>query len=78
MSLRKLMVVTQYTENYGSVEEPHWKMKGGEDYLVSELSNQEAADLGHQGLSDMVTYWCKHHLINNPMAQEFELSWHLS
>ena len=78
MSEANLMVVTQYSENYGSVEYPYWKSKGGDEYLVSELSYKESIDLGSQGLSKLVDDWCVSHLIDNPMAQEFALDWHLT
>lgn len=30
----KLLIQTQYSENYGTPDEPYWKMKGGEDYII--------------------------------------------
>ena len=30
----KLLIQTQYAENYGSSGEPYWKFKGGEDYII--------------------------------------------
>lgn len=35
--MSKLLITTQYCENYGSPEEPYWKMKGGSDYVVPGL-----------------------------------------
>jgi hypothetical protein len=29
----KILIQTQYMENYGDEKEPYWKYKGGEDYL---------------------------------------------
>jgi hypothetical protein len=34
----KIAVYTQYFENYGSVDSPHWKSKGGATYLINNLS----------------------------------------
>jgi len=30
----KILITTQYRENYGTAEEPYWKSKGGEDYFI--------------------------------------------
>jgi hypothetical protein len=30
----KICIHTQYKENYGTAEDPYWKMKGGEEYIV--------------------------------------------
>jgi len=30
----KILITTQYRENYGTPEEPYWKFKGGEDYFI--------------------------------------------
>ena len=32
--MSKLMISTQVYENYGDAEKPHWKAKGGNDYVV--------------------------------------------
>jgi hypothetical protein len=31
----KIHLWTQDSENYGSAEQPYWKMKGGEDFFIS-------------------------------------------
>jgi hypothetical protein len=30
----KILITTQYRENYGTAEEPYWKFKGGENYFI--------------------------------------------
>lgn len=30
----KFCITTQYRENYGTPEEPYWKMKGAEEYII--------------------------------------------
>ena len=30
----KILITTQYRENYGTAEEPYWKFKGGSDYFI--------------------------------------------
>ena len=32
--MSKLLITTQVYENYGDAENPHWKAKGGNDYVV--------------------------------------------
>ena len=34
----KIAVYTQYFENYGTADAPSWKSKGGETYLINNLS----------------------------------------
>jgi hypothetical protein len=33
----KLLLETQYMENYGDEERPYWKMKGGYEYIVPNI-----------------------------------------
>ena len=35
--MAKLMVFTQVHENYGDAGKPHWKPKGGNDYVVKKF-----------------------------------------
>lgn len=37
----KILITTQYTENYGTLEEPYWKLKGGEDYFITDFHGSE-------------------------------------
>ena len=30
----KFHITTQYKENYGTADEPHWKYKGSEEYII--------------------------------------------
>jgi hypothetical protein len=30
----KILITTQYRENYGTPDEPYWKFKGSEDYFI--------------------------------------------
>jgi hypothetical protein len=36
--MSKLLITTQVYENYGSAEKPHWKAKGGSDYVVKSFN----------------------------------------
>ena len=31
----KILITTQYQENYGTDADPYWKMKGGSDYFIT-------------------------------------------
>ena len=33
----KIMIETQVMENYGDAENPYWKMKGGNDYVIENV-----------------------------------------
>ena len=35
--MAKLLIQTQVMENYGSADQPHWKAKGGSDYVVKKF-----------------------------------------
>ena len=35
--MSKLLIITQVYENYGTADEPHWKPKGGSDYVVKKF-----------------------------------------
>ena len=75
----KLMVATQYLENYGDDIHTRWKHKGGWDYCVARLSYQEAAALGFKGMDAMVQELVKKFNIvyANNMAEEYLLDWSL-
>lgn len=34
----KLMIYTQYSENYGTIVAPYWKMKGSYEYVITNVS----------------------------------------
>ncbi len=38
----KLVICTQYRENYGTEDRPYWKMKGGNVYVVENLTMSQA------------------------------------
>ena len=59
-----LAIQTQYRENYGDEENPHWKSKGGSTYLVTDLSDSEIADVDLMELRNLIDY-------ENPMSEEW-------
>ena len=46
----KLVIQTQYTENYGSADKPYWKFKGGDTYIVQNLNADQAQRILRDGI----------------------------
>ena len=46
----KLVIYTQFTENYGDTEKPYWKMKGGDTYVVENLTQAQIAKIQEHGV----------------------------
>lgn len=67
----KILITTQYRENYGTPEEPYWKFKGGEDYFIEGVDPLKTAPglLVEQVRGD-IEY-------ANPMSEEYILGWEL-
>jgi hypothetical protein len=62
-----LVIHTQYTENYGSPDEPYWKMKGGSSHKILNVPvyNDKAS---YQPIVDHVEKILCH---NSDMSQEY-------
>lgn len=62
----KLVIQTQYAENYGDANKPYWKFKGGETYIVENLNPNQAERILRDGIPTLKA------LIEfkNPMAEE--------
>ena len=74
----KIAVYTQCRENYGDAENPHWKFKGGSDYIVARcLSYQQVADLGRSGLQAIVNKALPIIEQNGDMYCEWIIDWDL-
>lgn len=55
--MSKLVISTQYCENYGTASDPYWKMKGGSEYVVEGLdfdADYEWADARIDRILDQV------------------------
>ena len=63
----KVVINTQYKENYGTVAEPYWKFKGGSTYIVAAADRAEADQIIAQGMPTLTA------LIEdcNPMCEEY-------
>ena len=63
----KLVIQTQYCENYGDEDQPRWKFKGGSTYVVENITPKQATRIESQGiptLTELVEY-------SNPMSREY-------
>jgi hypothetical protein len=38
----KVVINTQYRENYGTAKDPYWKFKGGHTYVIPNLTKEQA------------------------------------
>ena len=66
----QLVLETQYHENYGDEENPHWKAKGGQTYLVTDLKDSNVNEIYINELRNLIDY-------KNPMSEETVISVHL-
>lgn len=63
----KLVIQTQYCENYGDANKPYWKFKGGETYIVQNLTPAQAERILSHGiptLKALIEY-------KNDMSEEY-------
>jgi hypothetical protein len=51
----KLAIYTQCKENYGSYEKPYWKFKGGETYIVPNLTVAQALKIKDKGIPTLLS-----------------------
>jgi hypothetical protein len=69
----KIVINTQYKENYGSEAEPYWKFKGGSTYIIAASDREDAdkiVELGMPTLTSMIEY-------ANPMSEEYIVGHHI-
>jgi len=50
----KLVITTQHQENYGDPDRPYWKFKGGDTYVVENLTMEQAQKATAEGCSTLV------------------------
>jgi len=46
----KIVITTQVRENYGSADKPYWKFKGGDTYVVPNLSVEQTLKVKDHGI----------------------------
>ena len=51
----KLAIYTQIKQNYGTADKPYWKFKGGETYIVPNLSAQQADKIRSKGIPTLTS-----------------------
>jgi hypothetical protein len=67
----KLMITTQYRENYGTEAEPYWKFKGGVDYFIANVDPLKVAPgLLVEQVRGEIEY-------SGTMSEEYILDWEL-
>jgi len=67
----KIVINTQVRENYGSVDKPYWKFKGGNTYIVPNLTVEQTLKIKDTGIPTLTA------LIEsfNPMFEEYVQNW---
>jgi len=66
--MAKLLITTQVYENYGSLHQPHWKAKGGSDYVIKNFRQFNfVRDVVEQIRGDIET--------DHPYYSEHIISW---
>ena len=67
----KLVINTQIRENYGDTDKPYWKFKGGETYIVPDLTVEQVLKIKDTGIPTLTA------LIEsfNPMFEEYVQNW---
>ena len=67
----KIVINTQIRENYGDANKPYWKFKGGETYIVPNLSVEQTLMIKDKGIPTLTA------LIesNSDMFEEYVQNW---
>jgi hypothetical protein len=68
--MAKLVIQTQIRENYGTALRPHWKAKGGEDYVVSNFTQFNDVQSAIDSLREQVE-------TDNDFYQEYIVCWNV-
>lgn len=67
----KILITTQYRENYGTETDPYWKMKGGENYFIPGVDPlQQAPGVLVEQVRASIEY-------SNPRSEEYIVDWSL-
>jgi predicted thioredoxin/glutaredoxin len=66
--MAKLIISTQVLENYGTEDNPFWKAKGGDDYVVKNFRDFNRVNEVVMALRSEIE-------IDNPFCQEYIRSW---
>ena len=66
--MSKLLITTQVYENYGNAEKPHWKAKGGSDYVVKNFRDYNRVTETVMALRGKIE-------CDNDMFREYIIDW---
>ena len=67
----KILITTQYRENYGTESDPYWKFKGGSDYFILAVDPLKTAPgLLVEQVRDRIEY-------SGEFTEEYILHWQL-
>lgn len=69
--MAKLVILTQVYENYGSESKPHWKPKGGDNYVVPNFTQFNEA----QAVVDSIRDQCE---IDDEFYNEYIVDWYVA
>jgi len=71
----KIIATTQITENYGTSEDPFWKMKGGRDFAIP--VDLVTSMMGRDHLQSVVDLFEEGTLEDNMAYHEYVIHWEL-
>ena len=67
----KIVITTQVRENYGSADKPYWKFKGGEIFVVPDLTVEQVMKVKERGIPTLTALI----EVRNPMFEEYVNDW---
>lgn len=72
----KIVIDTQYMENYGSAAEPYWKFKGGSSYMIENVEQFVKKNEFFEKKCEMVVDSIRSKIeYDEPMGREYILGW---
>ena len=66
----KAIIFTQVYENYGTDTDAYWKAKGGDEYVVRNVANEEDATIAVMGVRNQIEQ-------SNDFVRETIINWKL-
>jgi hypothetical protein len=69
--MAKLVILTQVYENYGTATQPHWKPKGGDNYVVSNFTQFNSVQAVVDSIRDRLE-------IDDEFYNEYIIDWYVA
>ena len=69
--MAKLVILTQVYENYGSALKPHWKAKGGDNYVVSNFTQFNSVQAVVDSIRDRLE-------VDDEFYNEYIIDWYVA